>query len=62
MENSGTHNDSNYIYNTLINAKRAGEINIYTSIVWDINYNVINISTESGRVLDHCICWKKIIN
>ena len=45
----GTHNDSNYIYYTLVNAKRAGEINIYTSIVWDINHNVINISTEGGR-------------
>lgn len=45
----GTHDDSIKIYESLIQAKRTGHLNIYTSIVWDINCNSINISTEGGR-------------
>jgi len=45
----GTHKDSKKIYDLLVEAKRSGHLNIYTSIVWDINSNSINICTEGGR-------------
>jgi DNA-directed RNA polymerase II subunit RPB2 len=45
----GTHEDAKLIYKSLIQAKRNGDINIYTSVVWDINFNNISVSTEGGR-------------
>jgi DNA-directed RNA polymerase II subunit RPB2 len=45
----GTHANSNQIYDELIDAKRSGRLNIYTSIVWNIDQNAISISTEGGR-------------
>lgn len=47
----GTHSDGSFIYESLIQAKRSGIINIYTSIVWDIQFNTIRISTEGGRAV-----------
>jgi DNA-directed RNA polymerase II subunit RPB2 len=45
----GTHKDSKKIYDLLVDAKRSGHLNIYTSVVWDINRNSISMSSEGGR-------------
>lgn len=45
----GTHVCAKDIYDKLIHAKRSGHINIYTSIVWDVEFNTIRVSTEGGR-------------
>jgi len=45
----GFHDDPHQLYNNLKKLKREGCINIYTSIVWNIYDNEINICCEGGR-------------
>ena len=45
----GTHQNAKELYNKLVYAKRQGHINIYTSIVWDVEFKTIRVSTEGGR-------------
>mgnify|MGYP003388617751 CR=1 FL=1 len=45
----GYHTDPNTLYNLLRNYKRKSIINIYTSIHWIIEYNIIKIYTDEGR-------------
>ena len=45
----GIHENPKELYSNLIQYKRKGYINIYTSISWDILKNTINVSTEAGR-------------
>ena len=44
-------NDTVRIYNLLIYNRRIGKINIYTSIVWDIHDNYLDIKTTAGRCI-----------
>ena len=39
------------IYDTLIHHRRIGKINIYTSIVWNIQDNKLDIKTTAGRCM-----------
>lgn len=45
----GIHKSGDMLYQDLVQAKRNGIINPYTSIVWDISNNCIRLSTEGGR-------------
>ena len=45
----GIHKSGDMLYQDLVQAKRNGTINPYTSIVWDISNNCIRLSTEGGR-------------
>ena len=45
----GIHRSGDDLYSDLVQAKRNGVINPYTSIVWDISNNCIRLSTEGGR-------------
>ena len=45
----GIHKEASLLYSKLIEAKREGSINPYTSIVWDVSNNCIRMSTEGGR-------------
>lgn len=45
----GMHAEASRLYAKLIEAKREGDINPFTSIVWDVSNNCIKISTEGGR-------------
>ncbi len=47
----GTHERAKELYDKLVYAKRQGHINIYTSIVWDVEFKTIRISTEGGRAV-----------
>ena len=40
-----------YIHNNLISSRRKGIINIYTSIIWNIQEYIIYIYTDSGRLI-----------
>ena len=40
-----------FIVQELKNKKKSGILNIYTSIIWDIKYNEIQIFTDAGRCL-----------
>ena len=39
------------IYNKLLHHRRIGKINIYTSLVWNIQDNVLDIKTTAGRCI-----------
>ena len=45
----GVHYEPHILYNKLKTMKRKGQINVYTSIVWNFQNNEISISTEGGR-------------
>lgn len=45
----GIHHHPEELYNKLKDMKRCGAINVYTSVVWNIQNNEISISTEGGR-------------
>ena len=45
----GTHSTPKTMYDTLINMKRCCAFHIHISISWNIEKNIINISTEAGR-------------
>jgi DNA-directed RNA polymerase beta subunit len=47
----GTHNNPIGLYKGLKGLKRNGTINVYTSIVWDIMKNEINVNCEGGRLV-----------
>ena len=47
----GYHTNPVHLYQTLKSMKQSSTINIYTSIVWNIYKNEINICTEGGRCL-----------
>tara|TARA_B100000405_G_scaffold88952_2_gene61699 strand:+ start:2097 stop:6176 length:4080 start_codon:yes stop_codon:yes gene_type:complete len=47
----GTHQNAKELYDKLVHAKRQGHINIYTSIVWDVEFKTIRVSTEGGRAV-----------
>lgn len=55
----GTHHNMNEICDKLIAGKRSGNLNVYTSVVWNTDFNTVEISTEGGRtvrplyILDH---------
>ena len=45
----GIHHKPNILYQKLLHYRRVGVINIYTSIIWEIRNNCIEIYTSSGR-------------
>jgi hypothetical protein len=45
----GVHKEPNVFYTKLKTLKRTGCINVYTSIIWNVQSNEISISTEGGR-------------
>lgn len=45
----GVHHEPNVLYKKLKTLKQKGCINIYTSVVWNVQNNEISISTEGGR-------------
>lgn len=45
----GIHEEPKKIYTELVNLKRSGVINPYTSIVWSVPDNELRICTEGGR-------------
>jgi DNA-directed RNA polymerase II subunit RPB2 len=45
----GVHHHPHVLYNKLKYLKRCGSINVYTSVVWNIQNNEVSISTEGGR-------------
>ena len=47
----GIHEKPNVLLGELLNMRRNGEINIYTSISWNIPINEIHISMEGGRLM-----------
>lgn len=58
----GVHQEPNIFYKKLKTLKRTGCINVYTSIIWNVQSNEISISTEGGRcvrpllIVDHHTC------
>jgi len=45
----GIHNQPEILCEKLKTMKRSGVINVYTSVVWNIQNNEVSISTEGGR-------------
>ena len=45
----GIHHEPKVLYTELVKLKRAGVINPYTSIIWNIKDNELHICTEGGR-------------
>lgn len=45
----GVHHQPDTLYAKLKEMKRSGAINVYTSVVWNIQNNEVSISTEGGR-------------
>jgi hypothetical protein len=45
----GVHKEPHVFYKKLKTLKRTGCINVYTSIIWNVQNNEISISTEGGR-------------
>ena len=46
----GYHTEPQTLYATLKSLKRKGEISPYTAIVWNVQYNIMSLSTEAGRM------------
>lgn len=45
----GVHDDPTTLYTTLKGYKRSGVVNVYTSVVWNVQKNELQINTEGGR-------------
>lgn len=45
----GTHPDPARLYTVMKEAKRRGQINIYTGVVWNVRGNYISLCTDAGR-------------
>lgn len=45
----GTHPDPYELYATLKEHKTSGAINVYTSVVWNVQRNELHVNTEGGR-------------
>ena len=45
----GTHPDPVRLYTIMKEAKRRGQINIYTGVVWNVRGNFISLCTDAGR-------------
>jgi len=45
----GTHPDPAALYGLMKEAKRSGQINIYTGVVWNVRGNYISLCTDAGR-------------
>ena len=45
----GVHEDPHKLYEMVLHYRRVGTINIYTSIIWEIRDNLIEIYTTAGR-------------
>jgi DNA-directed RNA polymerase II subunit RPB2 len=45
------NNDTQYVVNMLRKAKRAGQLHIYTGIIWKNSYKELWLSTEAGRII-----------
>jgi hypothetical protein len=45
----GTHPEPARLYKVMKEAKRRGQINIYTGVVWNVRGNFISLCTDAGR-------------
>jgi DNA-directed RNA polymerase II subunit RPB2 len=45
----GTHPEPQTLFKVMKEAKRAGQINIYTGVVWNVRGNYISMCTDAGR-------------